>query len=268
MAPLVRTVRVVLLAVAGGLMAALPASPANADIVAESDIATGSDHVRADLIARIGAVPPTALYGLQDSAGVTMDTAKVIQIGRADYLAVYHTCARVPCAVRLARSRDLRTFEFVRTLDASASQPYLARLPDWSYLLAAESEGDNHLRFRRYLDLSALLAGQPAQTLDPQRSLSQCATAPWMLAITTASANSASIGTSRIATTAMWAAVRRAVTSAGQSGSGSAGRSAGWRGHRGKCRSSGTDFPHWCAVSRVRVQASLNTSTPFSGHFV
>jgi hypothetical protein len=35
----------------------------------------------------------------------------------------------------------------------------------------------------------------------------------------------------------------------------------------GSSRASDTDFPHGCAVSRTRVQGSLNTSTLFSGHY-
>ncbi len=142
-------------------------------------------EARADLISRLAATPLAFRDSLHDSAGNTMDTAKILQASPGNYLAVYTTGN----VIKLATSTDLMNWTYVRDLDTSATQPYIAAGPDGSYLLADEkfdaagaTSGSSHLYFAHYASLGALLAGQPdwhaAPPLDPSlhgdRFYSQC----------------------------------------------------------------------------------------------
>jgi hypothetical protein len=103
-------------------------------------------------------------HGLHDTAGNTMDTAKVIQASPGSYLSVYATGT----VIKLATSTDLVNWHYAADLDTSATQPYIAAGPNGSYLLADEkydanavTSGSSHLYFIHYRNLRALLARKP-----------------------------------------------------------------------------------------------------------
>ena len=119
----------------------------------------------------------TALFGLRDSAGVGMDTLKIVPYA-AGYLGVYHTLTARGFAVRLATSTDLRLWSFRATLDARASQPSLSALPDGGFVLAVEADntgapgpGRRWLRFRYFRDVTDLLSNQPDRSYDAPHTL-------------------------------------------------------------------------------------------------
>jgi hypothetical protein len=73
-------------------------------------------------------------YNAKDSAGNTMDTAKIIANPSGGYLSVYHTGN----TMRLASSTDLLNWTFRRVLDSQATQPTIQALPTGGFLTAAE----------------------------------------------------------------------------------------------------------------------------------
>jgi hypothetical protein len=113
-------------------------------------------------------------YGLQDSAGSTMDTLKVIGNPSGGYLGVYHTGDDV----KLATSDDLLTWTYRRTLDPQATQPTIRELPDGGMLTATEYnnqvDSGGRLRVRYYPDVSALYNGAFTRDVTIRRSLSDC----------------------------------------------------------------------------------------------
>lgn len=126
-----------------------------------------------DLAAALGSNAAGGAFLVRDNQGVSMDTLKVVQAG-STYLGVYHTCPSTGCSVRLATSTNLTTWTYKRTLDSSASQPYLAH--DGSgYLLAVESGTNNHVRLRHYASLTKLYNGSADRRFDAPRTLSSCA---------------------------------------------------------------------------------------------
>jgi len=139
-----------------------------------------SDSARNDLINRIVNVPANAEYGIKaagDPANATMDTMKVIQISPGSYLAVYHNASNGDAPeVKLAKSSDLRTWTYVTTLDvAASSQPWLAKEPNGTYILAYEKDvGESHLEFLLYANLQALMAGNEENSFAATRTLSNC----------------------------------------------------------------------------------------------
>lgn len=141
--------------------------------------ANGDAVARADLISRIENVPANAQFTIRDNTGATMDVLKVIQVGPRDYLAVYHSLQNGVFQVRLDRSTDLRTWTYVGTLDNDAAEPYLAKVPGGSFVLAEEKDEPPptsfvHIRFLQYANLGALLNGTPDKTFDAPRTLSGC----------------------------------------------------------------------------------------------
>jgi hypothetical protein len=118
---------------------------------------------RNDLLKHLAAAPLAVRNSLHDTAGNTMDTAKVIQASPGNYLAVYATGAMI----KLATSTDLVNWHYATDLDTSATQPYIAREANGSYIVADEkydtngaASGSSHLYFIHYINLSALLAGK------------------------------------------------------------------------------------------------------------
>jgi hypothetical protein len=104
----------------------------------------------------------------RDSSGTGMDTAKIIEDPSGGYLAVYHSFRRGVFSVLLASSDDLISWSRRAELGRDASQPYIAALPDRSYLVAWEAHGRgyNWLSLRRYPDRTGLLAASPARVFD------------------------------------------------------------------------------------------------------
>src|SRR5258708_23541182 len=88
---------------------------------------------RNDLLKHLAATPLAVRNGLHDAAGNTMDTAKVIQASPGNYLAVYATGN----VIKLATSTELLDRAYVTHLHTSATQPYIARTPNRSYIVTA-----------------------------------------------------------------------------------------------------------------------------------
>jgi hypothetical protein len=114
-------------------------------------------------------------YGTTDSAGRTMDTAKIIADPAGGYLAVYHTMISGAFHVGLATSTDLINWTFQYDLGSRASQPVITALPNGGFVLAWEQEPNNHLAFRYYSSRANLLSGTVAKSFDAPRKLSPCA---------------------------------------------------------------------------------------------
>jgi hypothetical protein len=130
---------------------------------------------RNDLLKHLAAAPLAVRTSLHDAVGNTMDTAKVIQARRSNYLAVYATGN----VIKLAASNDMVSWLYVTDLDTSATQPYIAHGPNGSYMLADEkydtngvTSGSSHLFFKHYGSLSALLAGKSDWFAIPASNLS------------------------------------------------------------------------------------------------
>ncbi len=118
-----------------------------------------------DLLARIAGPPKMLKMGLHDNVGDTMDTVKVLQTGPGSYLGVYHTGD----VVKLATSTDLVNWHYVTDLDTPATQPYIAREPDGSYLLADEHSGliGSYVNFVHFSSPSSLMAGTSDWNTNP-----------------------------------------------------------------------------------------------------
>ena len=124
------------------------------------------DAARNDLLSHIDSAPaPNAReYGLIDSTGDTMDTAKVLQVGPSSYIAVY----TVNYEVMLGVSTDLANWTFDTVLDPGASQPYIAEAANGSFVVADEKldtasdpKGKSHLYFLHYANLTDLEGASP-----------------------------------------------------------------------------------------------------------
>jgi len=112
-------------------------------------------------------------YGARDDHGRVLDTIKIIENPEGGYLAVYHAWSGDEFLVHLATSTDLIRWAFTTTLEAGASQPTIASLPNGGYLVAFEKEADgSHLRFAYYSDPASLFEGVPQRIFDAPRTLS------------------------------------------------------------------------------------------------
>ena len=157
--------------------AAATAPAGSASGTAESGlIGPPSDGPRAELRALAEDVANSAghRYDTHDSAGRSMDTAKVIADPSGGYLAVYHTYLAGEPHVSVATSADLLHWTFAADLGGRASQPSIATAGG-GFVLAWEQEPSNHLAFRYYRDRAALLSGSAARGFDAPRTLSSCA---------------------------------------------------------------------------------------------
>jgi hypothetical protein len=121
-------------------------------------------------------------YQAKDDQGVGLDTAKITPNPKGGYLAVYHHLISNAFQVRLAKSTDLLTWEYVATLENGASQPTVAMLSDGSFVVAYEKDGSGTscrgsgscLAFEHYADVTALLMAKPARSIVVNRTLSSC----------------------------------------------------------------------------------------------
>ena len=143
-------------------------------------VSGASTTTRAGLADLISNVPGNAVYGLHDSVGHTMDTAKIVAdpttAGR--YLAVYHWLNGSTMNVGVSTSTDLTHWTYRRTLDSNGSQPYLAfsPAPKNGPILALEGTPSSHLRFRYWTTVAGMLGTTAAyKTFDAPRTLSSCA---------------------------------------------------------------------------------------------
>jgi hypothetical protein len=163
---------------AAGLAAVAVAASTTALASTSRAAAPPSDAPRAQLRGLIENVTGANArrYHATDSAGRTMDTAKVVQESAGNYLAVYHTLlgdGRFHAA--LATSTDLMNWTFAHDFGAGSSQPTITPTAGGGYVMAWEQDPNNHLAVRFYANRAALLAGGAARSLDAPRPLSTCA---------------------------------------------------------------------------------------------
>ena len=112
-------------------------------------------------------------YSARDDYGRVLDTIKIIENPEGGYLAVYHAWSGDEFLVYLATSTDLLRWTFTTILEAGASQPTIASLPNGGYLVAFEKEADgSHLRFAYYSDPAGLFEGVPERIFDVPLTLS------------------------------------------------------------------------------------------------
>ncbi|KYQ92442.1 hypothetical protein DLAC_06423 [Tieghemostelium lacteum] len=123
-----------------------------------------SDTTRTLLKDKINNVPSSAIYGLEDTYGNTMDCAKIIQTFDTDvtkrYVAVYHYPWGGNYKVGIAKSSNLTTWQQTSLLEFGSSQANIMRLSDGRYLMAWEQtySSGNRIRLRYFLSLTDLLA--------------------------------------------------------------------------------------------------------------
>jgi F5/8 type C domain len=139
--------------------------------------AAPSDTTRAELRGYIENVTQANArrYAATDSAGRTMDTAKIIADPAGGYMAVYHTMISGVFHVSLATSSDLLNWTFQRDLGSHASQPFITLLSNGGFVVAWEQDPNNHLAFKYYSSRANLLSGTVAKSFDAPRNLSSCA---------------------------------------------------------------------------------------------
>jgi hypothetical protein len=114
-------------------------------------------------------------YALHDDAGHTMDGLKVIASADAGgFIGVYQTFNGGGFDAHLATSINLLDWHWRVTLARAAAQPTI-KAAGSGYVVALETDGDNHLRFAYYSSWTTLLSASPSQTYDAQRTLSPCA---------------------------------------------------------------------------------------------
>ncbi|WNG18202.1 hypothetical protein F0U63_28595 [Cystobacter fuscus] len=140
-------------------------------VAAPSDAQRGELRVLVENVTQANA----RRYGATDSAGRSMDTAKLIKDPAGGYLAVYHTYINGSPRVSVAASSDLINWTFLRELGTNASQPDIRAMPNGSYVLAWEQEPNNHIAFRYYANRGDLLNGVASRSFDTSRTLSSCA---------------------------------------------------------------------------------------------
>ena len=115
-------------------------------------------------------------YSAHDDKNCGLDTIKIIENPLGGYLGVYHSYIGGIFYVRLAESSDLLNWSYIKTIDAHASQPTIAKAPNDAYIVAFEKENSSssHLKVCYYSNLSALIDanGLPSFTLDLPMTLS------------------------------------------------------------------------------------------------
>ena len=115
-------------------------------------------------------------YGVHDDAGHTMDGLKIIANPTAGgFIGVYQTYNNGGTFdAHLATSTDLLNWHWRVRLAALAAQPTI-KAAGSGFVVALETDGDNHLRFAYYDSWSSLLSAVPSKTYDATRTLSPCA---------------------------------------------------------------------------------------------
>jgi len=114
-------------------------------------------------------------YAVHDDAGHTMDGLKIIASPAAGgFIGVYQTSRAATFDAHLATSTNLLNWHWRVTLAQQAAQPTIKAAGN-GYVVALETDGDNHLRFAYYDSWTALLGAHPSKTYDAPRTLSPCA---------------------------------------------------------------------------------------------
>ncbi len=112
-------------------------------------------------------------YNATDSAGHSMDTAKIIADPAGGYLAIYHTNMGSFFQVSLATSNDLIHWQYRQSYGSHTHQPYLSQAPDGGFVLANEADKDhyNWVQVRYYPNREALLDNRPSRSFDAPHTL-------------------------------------------------------------------------------------------------
>jgi len=114
-------------------------------------------------------------YGAVDSAGNSMDTAKIIADPEGGYLAVYHTYDPVNryFQVHLATSNDLLTWTYQQSYGAATHQPSIQAVDGGGFILANETDDGhtNWLMVRFYASRTDLLANNVTRTFNVPHTL-------------------------------------------------------------------------------------------------
>ncbi|HEY3344847.1 MAG TPA: hypothetical protein VGJ97_07960 [Anaerolineaceae bacterium] len=107
-------------------------------------------------------------FNAVDSAGHSMDTAKIIANPAGGYLAVYHTRGAQAFEVHLAVSTDLIHWEYRQSYGSHTHQPYLAAAPGGGFVLANEADNGvfNWIQVRYYPNRADLFANHPSHSID------------------------------------------------------------------------------------------------------
>jgi hypothetical protein len=135
------------------------------------------DEARTELRHYIEAVTRATAwrYGVHDDARHTMDGLKIIaHPDSGGFIGVYHAYRGDGFDAHLATSSDLLNWTWRARIAGSASQPTI-RAADGGFIVAWETDGDNHLRLAFYDSWTHLLAGTPSREFDAPRTLSRCA---------------------------------------------------------------------------------------------
>lgn len=141
------------------------------------------DEVRAELMGYVGLVTAADGYRYRaaDDQGHEMATVKIIQVGPAEFAAVYFWLSEDlgGYVVSLATSTNLLDWTWQVDLATYASQPYIAAASDGGWVVAWEqeppSQDESQLRMALYPDWDALLAATPTKEFTAERQLSECA---------------------------------------------------------------------------------------------
>jgi uncharacterized lipoprotein YddW (UPF0748 family) len=115
-------------------------------------------------------------YDAKDDQGCGLDTIKIVENPLGGYLGVYHFNVCGIFQVRLAKSMDLRYWNFIKTIEFQASQPTIAQAPNGAYVVVFEKEDatGSHLKLHYYLNASQLIDpnSRPNHTIDLPKTLS------------------------------------------------------------------------------------------------
>jgi hypothetical protein len=175
MVPPAKTTALIAPAIASGLALFLWAASGGREVLASAP----SDAVRGEFEALVQDVVHSDFhrYSAHDSAGRSMDTAKVIEDPAGGYLAIYHTQLATDSLfhVSVSASTDLMNWTFQADLGGNASQPYITALNNGAYITAWEQTPKNHLRFNYYTSRANLFSATSARTFDAPMTLSTCA---------------------------------------------------------------------------------------------
>lgn len=107
------------------------------------------------------------VYDAHDSAGHSMDTAKIIADPEGGYLAASHYSRGDEFEVTLSRSTDLINWTYVQSYGKNTSQPYLAMDSRGGFVLADELAGLPYtsLHLRYYANRKALFDNMPMREI-------------------------------------------------------------------------------------------------------
>ncbi len=114
-------------------------------------------------------------YDAKDDRGNGLDTIKVIQTGRSEYLGIYHYRSDNRFFLKLAESTNLMDWSFITDLDTDASMGDIATFPEGDFLISYEKSNgpDSFINVRHYNSIEKIKKGEFSKEVALPRSLSQ-----------------------------------------------------------------------------------------------